>query len=254
MMGLIALARLTWRQILGRHRLGLWIFLCVLGALPVLAVAVILASAQFDSSLQQRVLTEEFRTGLLRILFDYLQLPLLYPAIALLLAATSLREEIQNETIIYLWIKPLSRATLVISKYAVALLATLVLSGLSALVTGALLVSDWASVGKFLFVIVMALPAYGALFFALSVISDRALIWGFVYVLGWEELFSRISSAASQLSIRHYAENLERALFGLPSEISLETCLGVLLVLVALLLGLAIWRFSRMEFSGAEEG
>jgi ABC-2 type transport system permease protein len=255
MMGFTALVRLSWRQLLGWHRLGLWMFLGVLGALPVFVMAVILASAQFDPDLPQRLLTEEFRTGLLRALFDGFQLPLLYPVIALLLTATVLREEIQNETILYLWVKPLSRSTLVISKYAVALLGTLILSGLSAFITGAMIVNDWAMIGKLVFTVAIALLAYGAFFFALSMIFERALIWGFVYVLGWEWLFSRISSAASQLSIRHYAENLERNLFGSPSELSLATSLGVLLGLVLVFLGLAIWRFSRMEFAaGGEAG
>ncbi|OGF53020.1 MAG: hypothetical protein A2Z21_08655 [Candidatus Fraserbacteria bacterium RBG_16_55_9] len=234
--------------------MGILLFLSVLSALPVFVVAVTLASAQFDSDLQQHVMSEEFRTGFVKSLFDFFQLPLLYPAIVLLLSATVLREEIQNETIIYLWIKPLSRAAILISKYTMALLLAFVFSGLSLLITGVMLVNDWALIGNLLLAIALALLAYGAFFFTVSTILDRALLWGFAYVLGWEGLFSRISPAASQLSIRHYAENLERSLLGLPSEVSLETSLGVLLGLTVALLGIAVWRFSRMEFTGSESG
>lgn len=249
-----ALLGLTWRQLVGWHRLGLMILICVLSALPVFVVAVTLATAQFDTSLEQQLTTDEFRTDFLTALFDYFQLPLLYPVMALLLTATVLREEIQNETILYLWTKPISRSAIVLSKYAVALLAALLLSGLSAGVTGAMLISDWAWIGKLLFTVAIALLAYGAFFFALSIIFDRALIWGFVYVLGWELLFSRISAAASALSIRHYAENLERSLFDASGEASFSISLAVLLGLTVALLGLAIWRFSQMEFTGSEEG
>lgn len=246
------LLRLTVRQLLGWHRLGMLLFLCVMSALPVLVVAVALASAQFDLDLQRQFVSEEFRMDFLKSLFDFFLLPLLYPTIALLLTATVLREEIQNETIIYLWVKPLSRAAILISKYTVALLLVLLFSGLSLLITGAILVNGWALIANLLLAIAVALMAYGAFFFTMSTVLDRALIWGFAYVLGWEGLFSRISSAASQLSIRHYAENLERGLLGLPSDVSLGTSLGVLLGLTVALLGISVWRFSRMEFTGSE--
>lgn len=249
-----ALFHLTWRQLIGWHRLGLLIFLCVLWALPVFVVGVTLATAQFDSSRQQQLKTDQFRTDFLTALFDYFQLPLLYPVIALLLTATVLRKEIQNETILYLWTKPISRSAIVISKYIVALFAALLLAVLSVWVTGAMLISDWVWLGKLSFTVAIALLAYGAFFFALSMIFDRALIWGFVYILGWELLFSRISSAASELSIRHYAENLERSLFDASGEASFSINLAVLLGLTVAMLGLAIWRFSQMEFTGNEEG
>jgi ABC-2 type transport system permease protein len=248
-----ALLRLSGRQLLGWHRLGLLVFLCVLSALPLLIVATTLASARLDADLMRELMNEAARADFLKVLVNYFQLPLLYPAMILLLTATILREQIQQETIIYLWIKPISRTALVLSQYTVALLLAFVLSGLSLMITGALLVKDWALLGGLLSVVAVALAAYGAFFLALSTVLDRALLWGFVYLLGWEELFSRISPLASQWSIRHYAENLERSLWG-ESGVSLGASLGVLLGLTAFFLGIAIWRFSQMEFAGREEG
>lgn len=247
-----ALLRLALRQLFGWHRLGLLLFLCVLSALPVVMVAVTLASAQFDPDLRQEFMSEESRTTFLKVLFGFFLSPLLYPVIALLLTATVLREEIQNETIIYLWTKPLARWAIIISKYAVAMLAALVFCGMSLLITGAILINDVAFMGKLLFTVVLALLAYGAFFLALSTFLDRALLWGFAYVLGWEESFSRISSAASQLSIRHYAENLEAALLGWPTVVSLGASVAVLLGLALVFVGVASWRFSRMEFAGSQ--
>ncbi len=247
-----ALLRLALRQLFGWHRLGLLLFLCALSALPVVVVAVTLASAQFDPDLRQEFMSEEFRATFLKVLFDFFLSPLLYPAIALLLTATILREEIQNETIIYLWTKPLARGAIVISKYVVAVLGALVFCGLSFLIMGSILINDINFIGKLLLTVVLALLAYGAFFLALSTFFDRALLWGFAYVLGWEESFSRISSAASQLSIRHYAENLEATLLGLSTDVSLGASVAVLLGLAIVFVGVASWRFSRMEFASSQ--
>lgn len=245
--------QLSLRQFVGWRRLGFLLFLLGLAALPVLISAVLVEAARLDPELMRKFAEEWFRKGFLTGLFDAFQLPLLYPIMALILAATVLREEIQSETIVYLWTKPVGRWEIVISKYAAALAAALLLSSLSLMFTEALIISDWGFIGKLLLTMALALSAYGAFFFALSVIFERALIWGFVYVLGWEESFSRISPAASQLSIRHYAEGFEKNLLNLPSEVSLAMSLGVLLGLTVVLLGLAIWRFSRLEFAGSVE-
>jgi ABC-2 type transport system permease protein len=240
-----ALLRLTWRQYLGRHRLGLLLFLSALGALPVVIAAVTLEVGRLDLGLGR----EEFLKGL----FWGFQLPLLYPVIALILTATVLREEIQNETIPYLWLKPIPRGAIVVSKYLGVLMVALLFSGLSLIATAALLVDDWGLIGSMLLVMAVALLAYGAFFLALSTLFDRALIWGFVYVLIWEGSFSRISPAASKLSIRHYAEDFLKNLLDLPAEVSLVMSLGVLLGLMVMMLGLACWRFARMEFPGGME-
>lgn len=244
-----AVLRLTLRQYLGSHRLGLWAFLLALGALAPSVAAVTLEVARLEPELNIEGFREEFLMGL----FTGFQLPLLYPIIALLLMSSALREEIQNETIPYLWLKPISRLSIVLSKYLGAIVIAVFVSGLSLMMTGRLLVSDWELIGNLLLTATVGLLAYGAFFFALSLVFERALIWGFLYILGWEELFSRISQAASQLSIRHYAENLGRELTGLPTDVALATSLGVLVGLTVVLLGIAIWRFRRMEFPGGGE-
>jgi len=241
--------KLTLRQYLGSHRLGLWAFLLALGALAPLIAEVTLEAIRLEAGFVEEGFREEFLRGL----FTGFQLPLLYPMIALLLTSTALREEIQNETIPYLWLKPIPRASIVLSKYLGAILIAIVVSGLSLMVTGRLLVSDWGLIGNLLLTLIVGLLAYGAFFFALSMIFERALIWGFVYLLGWEESFSRISQAASQLSIRHYAQNMGRELTGLSNDVALTTSLGVLLGLTVVLLGVAVWRFTRMEFPGGGE-
>ena len=254
-MGIIefSLVRFTLRQAFGRHRLGRWVFLGFLTVLPALIVLVVLQAGRFEPELSQGLADREFRVAFLRGLFEGFQLPLLYPLIALLLVVPALREEIDGGTLPYLWLKPLSREAIVFSKYVGALLGALSLAVLSTALGAALLLPEGPLLGRLVLVTLVALPAYGALFFVLSVWTQRALLLGLVYVIAWEELFSRVSDAASRLSVRHYAVAVEQALLGEPSELSLGASLGVLLGLVGVLLALATWRFSQMEFPGGEE-
>ena len=249
----LALIKLTLRQQLGRHRWGLWLFLLILAALPVFIAAVVLETLRFDSALESSMSALDLKRELLMGLFRDFQLPLLYPLIALVLMAGALREEIQNDTIAYLWLKPIPRGLIVLAKYSGTMLGVLGLMGLSVLATGALFAPSGKLLGALLLTAGIGLLAYGALFFALSVWVERPLLWGFAYVLGWEEAFSRISPAASQLSVRHYAQGL-LSVFTENSngDISLGAALGVLLGIAAVALAAAAWRFSRMEFPGPE--
>jgi len=250
----LALMKLTLRQQLGRHRWGLWLFLLILAALPVFIAAVTLEALRFDSALRDSVSALDVKRELLIGFFRDFQLPLLYPLIALVLMAGALREEIQNDTIAYLWLKPIPRGLIVFAKYSGTMVGIWGLVGLSVLATGALLVPSGKLLGALLLTAGVGLLAYGALFFALSVWVERPLLWGFAYVLGWEEAFSRISSAASQLSVRHYAQGLLSALMeGSHGGVSPGAALGVLLGITAVALTVASWRFSRMEFPGGEE-
>ena len=256
MMGIVnlALVRFSLRQALGRHRLGRWAFLGFLAVLPALVALIVLEAARFDPRLAQEWAESEFRWRFLRGLFESVQLPLLFPLMVLLLMAPALREEIDGDTLPYLWLTPLSRGTIVLSKFIGALVGTALLVELSTALATAVVVPDGEILGRLLPAALPGAVAYGALFLLLGVWTSRALLWGIAYVIGWEELFSRISEAASKLSVRHYAVAVERALLGKPGDVAVDatwaTALGVLLGLTVGALALAAWRFAQMEFPG----
>jgi ABC-type transport system involved in multi-copper enzyme maturation permease subunit len=255
-MSVLTLMQLTLRQSVGRHRWGLLVFLVILALLPVFIAAITLEISKLDPDLRQSLAGEAGRLAFLRGLFGGFQLPLLYPTVVLILMGTALREEIQNDTIPYLWMKPLPRAAIVGAKYAGGMLVALVIAEASVLATGALLTGDGNVLAAFLVSTAFALLAYGALFLALSLWVDHALLWGFSYLLGWEEIFSRISTAASQLSIRHYAQRLGEAFLGQGqgADASWVMSAVVLLGITVALLALSALRFSRMEFTGGGKG
>lgn len=252
-----ALIGLALRRQLGRHRWGLGLFLLGLALLPTLIGVLTLKAHEINPVLE----APDGREVLLGIFRD-LQFPLLYPLIALVLMAGALRDEIQHDTIAYLWLKPLPRGALAAATWAGALLGIWALVGLSTLLAGAALAppTDRETVGligKLLLVAGVGTLAYGALFFALGVWVERPLLWGFAYLLGWEEVFSRVSPTASRLSVRHHVQGLFNRLVegeGASPDPSLGTAVAALVGVAVVALAIAGWRFSRMEFPGAGAG
>jgi len=98
--------QLTLRQLLGFHRFGFFILVLFIIGLPVFAAGA--ASAVEAAATSSNFNPEEFLAGL----FQGSQLPIFYPIVILFLASIALREEIDNNTIVYLWTKPISRASI----------------------------------------------------------------------------------------------------------------------------------------------
>lgn len=236
----IALAKLTLRQY--GSRFGLLAFASGLAILPWLIAIVYWGAAQWEADV---VPAAQFTDGL----FATFTLPLLYPVIALLLTASALRDEIQNGTMPYLWTKPVSRASIVVGKFVGAMGIAGLVTVLSAIGTVGAMTADLSMLGAHLGALVPTVFAYGALFFALGTLWERGLLWGFVFLLGWEEALSRVSTLATQVSIRHYAEELTRALQNGASSLDPLTSLAVLIGVGVVLLALATLRFSGMEFA-----
>ena len=186
-------------------------------------------------------------------MFGNVQLPILYPIMALFLMAIALREEIDNNTVLYIWTKPISRVSIVLSKYAAALFVTVIAASASAGITSSIVFPELA--GQFVIATAVAMIAYGAFFFTLSVFVGRtmAIVFGLLYGFLWEGLLSNISALTSNLSIRHYAVNFAANvidIFNIENALTITTSLFVLLGITIVLLFLAIWRFASMEFAG----
>ena len=235
----IALAKLTLRQY--GSRLGLLAFAGILAMLPWIIAIVYWGARQWEPDI---VPAAQFADAL----FANFTLSLLYPVVALLLTASALREEIQNGTMPYLWTKPVSRPSIVVGKFAGAVAIALVITVLSSLGAVGAMTADVSMLGAQLGALVPTVFAYGALFFALGTLLERGLLWGFVFLLGWEEALSRVSTLATQVSIRHYSEELARALQGGASALDPLASLLVLIGVGVALLTLSALRFTRMEF------
>jgi ABC-2 type transport system permease protein len=183
-------------------------------------------------------------------LFDNLALPVLIPLTAMLFATSALGSEIEDRTLIYLTLRPVSRLGLVVAKYLAAALVATALTGISLLLLGLAasskvssitytqdghLVTQGSLIGPFLASGLAGILAYSSLFLLLGILMPRrALLVGFVYILGWEGLAAGLSTGLATFSIRRYVQGmLDAALGASPlATIQSSTLTGATSVLV----------------------
>ena len=240
-------ARLTLRQLLGRRRL---LLLLLLGGIMVL-VAFIYFLNRSTSADPARA---EVFVG--RLLENF-GLAVLMPLVALLLGTAALGAEIEDGTAVYLLAKPISRASVVLTKLGVAAVGAAVLTGVPVLLAGLLAAQgtqDGLVIG-FVVAAVVGSVIYTVMFLAFSLITSRALIFGLLYVLVWEGLLAGLFAGTRVLSVRQITLAIADALSDAPArvldaQLDLTTAIIVGAMLLVGASVLAIRRLQGFEIAG----
>lgn len=185
-------------------------------------------------------------------------IPTILPIATLILATTAIGDEIEDRTMVYLVLKPISRLRIVIEKYlAVAEITVVALwVGLVAawLVTTGSEASDSVDVlVAAAIAILFGVLAYGALFLFISLFVPRALMVGIIYTLIWESLLSRLIPGARVLSVRFYVQSIYTRIvddpaIDLENAFQLYSAAIVLVVLIVISIYLASLRLRSMDF------
>jgi len=240
----LTVARLTLRQLLGRRRVLLLLLLAAL----LLAVAVIY---RLTGSEGQRA---EIFTS--RLLSDF-GLATLMPLVALLLGTATLGAEIEDGTAIYLLAKPISRATILFTKLAIAAVGSVLLTALPIFLAGAITGAGLDNGIALAFAVAAAVGSliYCAIFVALSLVTGRALIFGLLYVLVWEGLLAGLFAGTRTFSVRQQSLAIADALTDAPArvltaQLDLTTAIVIGGVLLVGATALAIRRLRRLEIAG----
>ena len=184
---------LSLRQLAGRWRL---LLIVLLTALPVVLVVVV---SIFESEARSK------DPGFADILLDGMIVAAILPIATMVLATTAFGHEIEDQTLVYLVLKPLRRSLIVLPK----LLATvticaplLVASGVAATLLGyAMEVRTAVAVGVALFA---GVAAYAAIFTWAGLMSPHALGFALLYVFLWEGLIGTFLGGVRYLSVRGY--------------------------------------------------
>ena len=175
------IAKLALQALLGRRRF--WLLL----AFPVLLVGLVaLIAALTDAEAAWSVLP---RLGYTLVL----------PLVAILAASSVLGPEVDDGSIVYLLAKPVSRYGVAISKWVVALGATLAAGALPILLAG-LLTGDPTRAVALGVAATVAGTTYSALFLALSAVTRHAVVASLMFVLIWEGLLGNLFSGIAWLS------------------------------------------------------
>jgi len=157
------------------------------------------------------------------------------PLVAVVFGTSAIGAELEDGTAIYLLTKPVARWRIVAGKLLAAAPITALLVSASVLATGLLIGGERGTAPVTLAIAVAS--AIGALlyvsvFIALSILTSRALIIGFIYVLLWEGLLAGLFEGTRVLSIREYTMSIAAALD--PSGVIAENApLGLATAVVA---------------------
>lgn len=176
------IAKLALQALLGRRRFFLLL------AFPVLLIGLVaLVTALTDGDAAYEILPA-------------LGYPLVLPLVAILAASSVLGPEVDDGSIAYLLSKPVNRYGIAISKWLVALSATLV-AGALPIFLAALITGDGTRATALFAGAAVAGTAYSALFLAISAVTRHAVIASLMFVLIWESLLGNLFTGVAWLSI-----------------------------------------------------
>src|SRR5215208_2681122 len=230
---LLPVTTLTVRQFSGGRTARLAL---VLSLIPALFAAIYVARPW-------EVTSDEFLLDLFRELI----VPTLLPIVVLLPATAAFGNELEDGTLPYLLMKPVSRLRLVLGKYAAVLLVTIpaLLAGLAVTTLIAAHGPDAGELGRVLVAMAgasaVAAALLGAVFLLVSLIIPRALLAGMIYIFAWESLLGRILPGVRAISSREHALRVFDAILTHHFPAAANAALTMLVVAVVCLL-LAVWR------------
>lgn len=181
---------------------------------------------------------------------DQFGLQLVAPVITLVFAASALGDPAEDGSLVYLWLRPVPRWSIIVGAVGAALLlawpiVTLTLTGSAVLAGGDGAVALAAALAATVSVVTTA-----PLFLLIGLTARRALVWGLVYVVLWEGVIASASEGAAQLSVRAYGRSVLAEISGIDLELAsvgLARALVVPAVATAALIALATWRLSRQD-------
>jgi ABC-2 type transport system permease protein len=187
-----------------------------------------------------------------RVLGDF-GFSVLLPLTALIIGTGVLGAEIDDGSAIHLLATPVRRASVVVTKFAVAALVTMAFAAVPELIAG-LLAPNSGRLAFALFVGALAgSVVYSAVFVMASVLTTRAIAVGLLYVLIWEGLLSNLVGGARILSIAHYCLGIANAIHpdqNLNAGLTLTTSLILAAVVTVAALIVATRRLSVFAITG----
>ena len=177
----------------------------------------------------------------------------LLPLTALIIGTGVLGAEIDDGSAIHLLATPVRRSAVVVTKFSVAAVATMLFAAVPELVAG-LLAPGSGKLGFALFVgALVGSVVYSAVFVMASVLTSRAIALGLLYVLIWEGLLGNLVGGARILSIAHYSLGVANAIYpdrNFQAGLSLSTSLILGVIVTGGALILATRRLSAFAIKG----
>jgi len=175
---------------------------------------------------------------------------------ALLVGGSVLGAEIEDGSIIHLLATPVSRRSVVLTKYLVAVGLTIVLAAVPEYLAAAIASGPGSKLAVGLFVGALAGSViYNALFVMMTAAFSpgRALALGLLYVLVWEALLANLVPGVGLLSVGHYSLAIADSIAhnsDLHANLTTGTAVGMGLAVTIAAIVVAVQRLSAFSIKG----
>ena len=177
------------KQLITKGRL---IGIAIVGVLPILLGWVI--GAQSNDPLEAGV-------GFI----SYMGLSILVPIVALIFASASLGDTREDGTLVYLWLRPISRLSVSTGAWAASVTIALPLTVIPMTVSAFLLDAGNSVVTATIITSILAVVAYSGLFVTLGLIVKNPVLWGLAYIFIWEAIVASFAKPAAALAVSGYS-------------------------------------------------
>lgn len=176
-------------------------------------------------------------------------LSLAIPLATLWLATSCIGDLVEDELVVYVWLRPVPRWQLPAAAIAATMTVVLPLVGVP-LIAAAVVAGTEELIGSLILASALAVVAYSGLFVAASLWFRRALWLGLVYVLVWENGLARGIGGIARLSIASYAQSIVADAAGLTIDYANRDQTACVVVPVGIALvgfAIAVLRYRRAE-------
>ncbi len=199
----------------------------------------------------------ELRTVLAEGIFLGAFTATLLPIATLLLATGAIGDELDDRTLPYLSLKPISRLRIVVEKFLGVLLVCIPLAWVGMMLT--VIVAAWGRldvVEDLIWPMLVSTAAgvigFGSLFMLMSLFIQRALLAGLFYSFVWESALARFLPGIRTISIRHYTQSIfvdlaDDRRITIAQQAALRTSLITIVTICAVSILFATWRLRRMN-------
>ena len=231
-------AKITFRATMGRKRA----FLFAITPLILLVVTALLKLANPERA--------SWPADILGVFGFSVVLPLT----ALIVGTSVLGAEIDDGSIVHLLATPVRRSSVIITKFAVAVVLTMIFVAVPELLAGLIATGGVTrlAVGVFAGAIAGSV-IYNAVFVLVSVLTTRAIAVGLLYLLVWEGLLGNLIGGVRVLSIGQYSVSVANSIAktsALNAHLTSQTAIIMAIMVTIVTLAVAGRRLSAFALKG----
>jgi ABC-type transport system involved in multi-copper enzyme maturation permease subunit len=196
-----------------------------------------------------------------------LYLRFIVPILGVFYGTSLIADEVDDKTITYLFIRPISRASILLGKYLAYLVSTVFVVLPSVMVVYFLatpfdlgvIAHSFPALARDLGLLAVGLAVYGAVFAFIGAWLGHPLVFGLVFAFGWEQLALFVPGYLRRFTVMYYLQALVPHTMPQDGAMSMLqavfrdtppalTCLGSLAVFWVLFLFLATRTVDRREY------